>query len=459
MSIFLRKVRAKTIFSLFEPIIVEPLELCYLKAVTNQMGIESFIVDDLFGLEAPKGVIPKVIVMTGYHTAENLILEEAESYKKRVPGVVIIVGGIHVERNRTSFHQPSIDYVIHTEDLQVFRAVLEHINGGQDGIPSSGVDYKAGTGDASSTWRFGTERSIKRQTDIQPDRALFRGLRHRTRYLDKTDVALIKSSVGCPYRCDFCYCKLVNSGIHVKGSYDMALQEILAVDAKHHWIVDDVFLSSRQDAMDYIRVYHEMEKHQKKHRYAVPLNLIIYARADFILRNADMLSELRRCGISEVIIGFEATSKDELEAYNKQTDATDYPKVINLLKGSGIDLTALFMVQPDYGFADFRRLHTFIRDNGIETYTISILTPIKGTKNYTLMEDSLFTKEPARFDFLHLVLPSRLPRPIFYLLFYLLHVRLLKSERIWKYVRLSFIKRKGHHTPSFVKDEDMDLKV
>ena len=39
MIVFLKKVRVKTIFSKFEPIKVEPLELGYLKAVLEEMKI------------------------------------------------------------------------------------------------------------------------------------------------------------------------------------------------------------------------------------------------------------------------------------------------------------------------------------------------------------------------------------------------------------------------------------
>lgn len=455
MSVFLRKVRAKTIFSIFEPIIVEPLELCYLQAVINQMGIESFILDDLFGLKAPPEIIPKVVVMTGYHTAENLVLEEAKLYKKKYPDVVVIVGGIHVERNRTLFHHSSVDYVIHTEDLEVFKAVLEHIYGTSDVLPSAGVDFREGHRKADIKWKLGEVLSLKKQTSFIPNRTLFARLRHRTRYLDKTDVALIKSSVGCPYSCDFCYCKLVNDGIYLKGSYDKVLQEILAVDAKHHWIVDDVFMSSRQDALDYIQAYHQMGKSLCTGEIGPSLHLIIYSRADFILRNADLLDELKSCGISEVIIGFEATNKEELDQYNKKTDATDYPRVIELLKRSGIELTALFMVQPVYCVSDFMRLHNFIKNNNLETYTISILTPIKGTKNYTLLGKKLLTKDPIKFDFLHLLLPSRLPKPIFYILFYGLYFRLLKSGRIWRYFKQSLFKRLIGRIPASLKSEDV----
>ena len=87
----------------------------------------------------------------------------------------------------------------------------------------------------------------------------------------------------------------------------------------------------------------------------------------------------------------------ELEGYHKQTDAFDYPKVIELLRDHDIDLTALFMVRPDYGLADFRKLNRFITKNRIDIYTISILTPIKGTKSYEDQRSQLVTEDPRKF--------------------------------------------------------------
>jgi len=71
MKIFLKKIRSKTLFSLLNPVKVEPLELCYLQALADNLGLENFVIDDLFGLFEPQGITPQVIVLTGYNTAER----------------------------------------------------------------------------------------------------------------------------------------------------------------------------------------------------------------------------------------------------------------------------------------------------------------------------------------------------------------------------------------------------
>ena len=259
-----------------------------------------------------------------------------------------------------------------------------------------------------------------------PDREFFYKAKLKFKYLDKRNVALIKGSTGCPYKCSYCYCKLLNNKQFIKPNYEAMIEEMEKIDADYFWIVDDVLFSTREDALKFIEII------EKKN---ISIKIIGYLRADFICKEKDLLKRLREAGIRELIVGFEATDSKELKSYKKTTDATDYPLVISLLKENNIDLTALFMVKPDYGYKDFKKLSTFIKENKIDVYTISIMTPIKGTMLYKEMENELIEKRPEKFDFLHLVLKAKLPKFIFYILFYSLHISLLKSKRIRKFIR------------------------
>lgn len=429
MNVFLKKVRAKTPFAWLDPVRVEPLELAYLEAAAKKSGARVWILDELFGLLEPP-VEPDVVVLTGYNTAEEAIRDEARAFRRRFPAVRIIVGGVHVQRNRTAFQDPAIDIIFHSADLERFAQLLERFAGIRDHVEGAGFDEQI-----AGRWIAGASLPVRWAPWLAPDRSLTERVMGRTRYLDKTRVALVKGRTGCPFQCDFCYCRLINDGIHIPADYGAILTEALALEADHCWIVDDVFLASRRDAQEFIRAAREKQTGQGQ------LKLIVYLRADFILNNRDLLADLKKSGLSEVIVGFEATTNSELDAYNKQTDALDYPAVIALLKAHEIDLTALFMVSPAYGRADFRQLAKFLKTNQVETYTISILTPIPGTQLYEEIKDQLITREPEKFDFLHLVTRSRLPRPLFYFLFLKLHLRLLRSNRIRRFIRQSLFNR------------------
>lgn len=426
MIVFLKKVRVTTIFSAFEPIVVEPLELCCLKSVLNSMNIENYIIDELFSLREPIGVKPDAMVLTGYNVAEDEIIKEAQHYKSIYPQVKVIVGGVHIQGNSNSFHQKGIDYVCHTQSLSTFKELIFKILK-NDEVHAAGVDFVKYDA-PNMSWHISGKEVLETKENILPDRSLFIQYSHKLRYLEKRNVALIKGSIGCPYNCSYCYCKLLNSGNYIKADYEALINEMENIKADYFWIVDDVLFSSRNDALEFIEIIKARN---------LKLKIIGYLRADFILREKDLLPLLKDAGIVEIIVGFEATDNNELKGYEKTTNALDYPEVIKLLKENRIDLTALFMVQPEYNLKDFRNLYNFIKNNNIEIYTISILTPIKGTRDYELLKNKLITDDPRKFDFLHLVLKPRLPKWMFYLMFYGIHIRLLKSKRVWKSVILN----------------------
>ncbi len=419
MIIFLKKVRVSTLFSKFDPVIVEPLELCYLRSVLTTMNIENYLIDSLFGLEEPENTAPDVIILTGYNVAENKVLKEAKMYKEKFPDCKIIVGGVHIQLNRESFQRKYIDYVIHSQSLDGFKKVIQSIR--DNSLPiCKGVDYYE-----NGHWHLGEVDPILERENLLADRSLFYNFKNKLRYLEKSEVALIKGSIGCPYKCSYCFCKDLNQGKYIRGDYEKMAEEINGLDANYYWVVDDVLFRNRIDAIEFI---------QSMKAIGGQRSIIGYLRGDFILKEQDLLARLKMAGLKEVIVGFEATNNEELESYDKTINALDYPKIISLLRDYEIDLTALFIVKPDYKIKDFLNLYRFIKENKIEVFTISILTPIKGTKNYHEEKMDLTTLNPEKYDFLHLVKKPRLPKILFYTLFYGIHLRLLKSKRVWKYI-------------------------
>ena len=455
MIIFLEKVREKTIFSFFEPIVTEPLELMYIQTILMQEKITSYIIDDKLKLDKPKGVIPDLVILTGYNVAENLIVSRAKAYKNKYPTVKIMVSGVHAQLNREAFRTKGIDYVYFSQSLETFRAFIKtavdleidyekednkyisnkHINNKdtknkefKSNYFRKGVDIYDKLTDS---WQLGQDDVLIKSENIFPDRLVFNDIKSQTRYIDKTQVALVKSSHGCPYSCSFCYCRLLNNGIYLKPDYKKLISEISEIDARYIWVIDDSFFITREDALDFIV--------NAKNEY-LNKSLIIYLRADFIVENEDLMSELKSWGIDEVIVGFESEDESMLSEYNKGQTANIYEKAVNILKNEAIELTALFIVDPSYEIKDFLRLYKYIKKLDLDLYTISIMTPLKGTLDYELRKHELIETDPRKFDFLHLVLKSKLPKWLFYTLFYLCHLRLIKSKRIRKMIRGNYEK-------------------
>ncbi|WP_422484927.1 B12-binding domain-containing radical SAM protein [Gudongella sp. DL1XJH-153] len=421
MLIFLEKVRKRTVFSIFEPIITEPLELLYLKSVLDKMGIKNRMVDPLFKLKEPENEIPDLVILTGYNTAQDEIKLRAAWWKKRNKETLVMVAGVHIQLNRTEFRQENIDLVFHSQDLTAFRDIVSIINKAEMPESIDGVDINIGEG----KWSLGNTIPVEYPEKVNPSRKFFEKHRQKLRYVDKRDLALIKGGRGCPYGCSYCYCRSLNDNVYVKPDFREMFGEMKEIDADNFWIVDDVLLTDTRDALQFIKASNET---------GFTGSIIAYLRADFIAGEKYLLPELYKAGLHEVIIGFETPDEKELLDYNKRMANGIYSDAISLLRENNISLTALFMVHPDYDLKEFLRLWRFIGKNGLDLYTISIFTPLQGSDGFEEYNNKLITKDPGKFDFLHLVLPSKLPKPIFYILFYLSHARLLLSRRIWKYI-------------------------
>ena len=436
MIVFLEKVREKTIFSFFEPIVTEPLELMYIQTILMQEKITSYIIDDNLKRDKPKEAIPNLVILTGYNVAENLIVSKAKAYKNKYPTVKIMVSGVHAQLNREVFRTEGIDYVYFSQSLETFRTFIktgldlekDYEKEDKSSYFRKGVDIYDKLTDS---WQLGQDDVLIKSENIFPDRLVFNDIKSQTRYIDKTQVALVKSSHGCPYSCSFCYCRLLNNGIYLKPDYKKLISEISEIDARYIWVIDDSFFIAREDALDFIN--------NAKNEY-LNKSLIIYLRADFIVENEDLMSELKSWGIDEVIVGFESEDESMLSEYNKGQTANIYEKAVNILKKEAIELTALFIVDPAYEIKDFLRLYKYIKKLDLDLYTISIMTPLKGTLDYELRKHELIETDPRKFDFLHLVLKSKLPKWLFYTMFYLCHLRLIKSKRIRKMIRGNYEK-------------------
>jgi radical SAM superfamily enzyme YgiQ (UPF0313 family) len=58
-------------------------------------------------------------------------------------------------------------------------------------------------------------------------------------------VALLKTAFGCPYSCNFCFCRKITGGKYIERDLGDVLNEIENISEKHIYIVDDDFLFSR----------------------------------------------------------------------------------------------------------------------------------------------------------------------------------------------------------------------
>jgi radical SAM superfamily enzyme YgiQ (UPF0313 family) len=115
-----------------------------------------------------------------------------------------------------------------------------------------------------------------------------------------------------------------------------------------------------------------------------------------------------------VLMGIEAIDQATLKKLNKGSKPGVNLEAIQILHQAGVKIWGALIVDPSWGEDDFDRLAEFVNVYNIECPQFTILTPLPGTDLYKTMESKLVSKDPRHFDFLHTVLPTRLPIEKFY---------------------------------------------
>ena len=430
MHILLMKCHGASLLTRIRPIVTEPLELETIAAVLDEFsdqGVTYRIYDPWLEGGSPKSILrqemSEVLILSGYMTAVDQILELAAHAKQRHPAIQVWVGGVHAEGCPEDFFSNSIDAVFCADALWGLTRILNARL--KQGLPFRnlyetipGLAFQTPKGKWEKTRPSAEGRGFKAP---QPSRRYFEAHRRKIRYMERRGVALLKTALSCPHTCEFCYCRLLNGGDYRQRPLEEVVAELRGIRAETVWIVDDCFLTTADRAEVWVQALEGLAAVGIRKRF------IAYARADAIVQLAAYLPRLRAVGFEEWIVGLEAVEDTPLRQLGKGLEAEVNARAVKVIRESGAVLTALFLVTPDDDAEAFRRLAAWIKTYGVRRFTLSILTPLKGTALYDhyaarMASDGL--SRPARFDFLHLVMrPTRMPAWLFYWRFWRLSLR------------------------------------
>jgi len=348
--------------------ICEPLELMILAAVLRKNGHKVTVLDMILERRTLKHFIrkekPDVAGLTGYISHIGVIKKYAEQIKKINPNITVCVGGVHAAVCPEDFNDTNIDHICSCADD------LYEITGCSDLEPCF------------------------------PDRNLPKKYTGKYYYLFQKNCALIKTSFGCPYNCNFCFCKEITpySARPIKS----VINELLTVSQQEIYIVDDNFLVERDRLTGFCE---QLEaRNIRKH-------FLVYGRADFISANEDIIKRLAENGLSAVIVGIESASQDELDGYDKRTKVDDNVAAVRILKKYNVECYATVILGMNWDKSDFKRLFYFLKELGIVFVNLQPFTPMPGTPYYNEYKDRLLIslEQPEKWDIAHVVIkPGKL---------------------------------------------------
>ncbi len=354
-------------------------------------------------LESAEAAAPDIVLLghCGSTSAHPVIARVARSLRLRLPQVVIIYGGVY-----PTYHwreilaaERSVDIIVRGEGEHTCLRVVDTLveNGDLAGIP--GIAYRNGEEVVS------TARAPVIQ-DLDSCRVAWELIDHRQyTYWGGRRAVGVQFSRGCPHRCTFCG----QRGFWTRWRHRDPARLAMELARLH-----------REDGVEVVNFADENPIASRSHWKAflealisqnVNLTLVGSARADDIVRDADILHLYKKAGFERLLMGTESTDEETLIKLAKGSSTATDRQAVKILRRHNILSLATFAV----GFGDetdrdyWRALRQLLV---LDADQISIVyaTPHRWTSFYSESRDRRVIQTDLRWwDYKHQVLASRLP--------------------------------------------------
>lgn len=353
--------------------ICEPLELEYLAAAVkgkHQVELADMILEKQPLSHFIRKANPQVVAVTAYIAHVNVVKEYARNIKEINPDIRVIVGGVHAEVVPEDFYDPNIDHIVTGNALACFPDLLQQLEkgvvGGLSGVISSGEKANCMKQPVAPT--------------LLPDRSITQKYRHRYYYVFHNPCALMKTSYGCPFSCNFCFCREITGGRYYERDLHHVIEEIQQIAEPEIYIVDDNFLvnTKRVDTFCQLLKSHGINK-----------RFLIYGRADFIAHHEAVIARFAEVGLRAVIVGVESPNPAELQQYNKHSSVEINEKAIGVLAKYNVDCYATLILGVDWEDQDFDRLYHWLVQQKLRFINLQPFTPLPGTPLFEQYKDRL----------------------------------------------------------------------
>ncbi len=328
--------------------------------------------------------------------------EIADQIKTWNPVAPVFVGGHHASLSPQDFLRPAIDGIVIGEGESPIREVIAALENGGDLQKIPGLALNRG---GTMVFTPGRPPSAEMDDLPIPNRELTRAYRRHYHLGFQKPFSIMETARGCPYRCDFCSVWKFFQGKCRMRSPKRVLSEIRTIREKFIFLADDNFLMSVPRAEEIARM---ILSHKIRKRFT------FQARSDSIVQHPGIVPLLKKAGFWKVFIGFEKIEESALAELNKHNSVENNEEALKILRASGMEVIAAFIIDPSFQTSDFRRLRQYILERKLYSPSLTILTPLPGTELFARVKEKLVTTNYELFDYVHAVLPTRMKLPDFY---------------------------------------------
>ncbi len=193
----------------------------------------------------------------------------------------------------------------------------------------------------------------------------------------------VQASRGCPFDCEFCDITAVYGRTPRVKTPEQLIAELEAVMATGWtggvFIVDDNFIGHRVKTKALLRAIIEWRE-----RSGAAVNLTTEASINLV-DDPELLDLMVRAGFKNVFIGIETPHEASLKECGKvQNTGRDLVAAVRTIHQAGMQVMGGFIVGFDGdGPRIFEQQRRFIRESGVTTAMVGMLTALPGTRLHT----------------------------------------------------------------------------
>ena len=262
----------------------EPLELEYLAASVNgsKVRILDMRIDNKLHREL-SSFRPDLIGMTAYTCDFNITKQILKEIKEFDKSIRVVVGGHHSTFLPEDFVLPYVDAIFLGYADSTFPQYVNVFDDPEQikKIPNIGI---IDNGKVHFTKRETSEIDL----DVLPlpDRSLT--IKYQNKYHDpvRNRLALIMTSRGCPFRCNFCACWKLMDGKYVTRAPESIICELKSLPKE-----TGIIYFSDDNTFSKVGRMWELSKLIKENN--IKKKLQMYARADTIVKHQDLFEDFK----------------------------------------------------------------------------------------------------------------------------------------------------------------------
>jgi radical SAM superfamily enzyme YgiQ (UPF0313 family) len=186
--------------------------------------------------------------------------------------------------------------------------------------------------------------------------------------------------------------------------------EDFAETGKNLFIVDDLFFYPPARSLELARLL--------KRRGLRKDWILVQTRLDTVARHPEVLEAWR--GLAnhfDLFFGFEAPTDAQLSGLAKDMSVQAAEEGVRVARRLGFGVTGNFVIDPDWGEAQFAALWNMVDRLELARLGYTILTPLPGTPLFTQIRERIVEVDYSKWDMHHLLYEPHLGRERFFQLF------------------------------------------